>query len=97
MARHQASVEDFLDGSPPALRLSFRPWRGPWTEKLSPPGGVLELALEDGPEGPVTVRVRLDPEAPEPTEELRVSPAKLGAAWLEGHALGFVERVLHRG
>jgi hypothetical protein len=98
MARHDAAVEDLLDGSPPRLLLSLRPWRGPWTDELSPPQGTLELALEAGPEGQVAVRMWLDanPEADEPTEMVRLAPARLSAAWLEGLTLDFVGRLLAR-
>ncbi len=96
MAHHEASMEDDLEGAPPRLRLAMRPWRGPWTEDLAPPQGILELSLPEGAEGPVTVRVWLDAEAATPDEESRVPTARLGAAWLEQLVLGFVERLLAR-
>jgi hypothetical protein len=96
MARHAASVDDRLDGSPPTLRLTLRPWRGPWTEELHPPRGVLELTLDAGPDGPVTVRTWLDDEADHSTEQVSVPPTRLSAGWLESHAVHFVERLLAR-
>lgn len=96
MARHEAVVEDMLDTTPALVRLTVRPWRGPWTEELSPPRGTLELAMEPGPEERVAVRVWLFAEAEAPSEEVRVPPPKLGAAWLEGTVLDFVERLLAR-
>jgi hypothetical protein len=96
MARHAAVVEDLLDGTPALVRLTLVPWRGPWTEELSPPRGTFELALETGPDELVAVRMWLDVDTNAPTEELRVAPSKLGAAWLEGRVLDFVARVLAR-
>ena len=96
MARHEAVVEDLLDGTPARVRLTVRPWRGPWTEDLSAPCGTLELAMEPGPEERVAVRMWLDSEAEAPSEALSVPPAKLGAAWLEGAVLDFVARLLSR-
>ena len=96
MARHEASVEDRLDGSPPSLRLTLRPWRGPWTEELHPPQGLLEVTLDAGPDGPVTLRTWLDDEADRPTEEAEVSPSKLSAGWLGSHVVHFIERLLAR-
>jgi hypothetical protein len=96
MARHDAVVEDLLDGTPALVRLTVRPWRGPWTDDPAPPRGILELALEAGTEERVTVRSWLSPEAPAPYEEVRVPPSKVGAAWLEGAILDFVARLLAR-
>jgi hypothetical protein len=94
MARHQAAVEDLLEGTPPTLRFSVRPWRGPWTEELSPPRGTLVLSLEG--EDAVRVCAWLDPEADEPAEEASVPPMRINAAWLERLVLDFVERLLAR-
>jgi hypothetical protein len=94
IARHTAAVEDRLDGPPPSLTLSLRPWRGPWTHELSPAGGRLELTLEDGPAGPVTVRTWLDATDDEATAETVGPAAKLSAGWLEAPALDFGERLL---
>jgi hypothetical protein len=96
LARHEAVAEDHLDAAQPITRLVLRPWRGPWTEGLSPPRSALELAVESVPAEQVVVRLWLDVDAPEPTEELRVPPTKLSAAWLEGLALELVERALAR-
>jgi hypothetical protein len=96
LARHEAAAEDHLDGSPPTVRLTFKPWRGPWTEELSPPLSVLELAVECEPAERIAVRMWLDSEATEPTDEATVAPNKLGAAWLEGIVLDFVARALAR-
>lgn len=98
MARHGAAVADLLDGSPPRLLLSLRPWRGPWTDELCPPQGTLELALEAGAEGQVAVRMWVDanPETDEPTEALSLALASLSATRLEGLAVEFVARVLAR-
>lgn len=96
MARHTATVEDLLDAAPPSLRLLLRPWRGPWTEELSAPLGVLELVLADGPGGPVTVRTWLDAESAEPTDEMEVPPSRVGAAWLDQAVVAFVKARLTR-
>ncbi|MEX2048867.1 MAG: hypothetical protein WEB90_04755 [Gemmatimonadota bacterium] len=98
LARHEASVEDQLEATPPTLRFSLRPWRGPWTEELSPPRGTLVLSLEGAgaSEDAVSVHVWLDPEAEEPTDEMRVAPGRVNAAWLERLVLDFVERVFAR-
>jgi hypothetical protein len=96
LARHEAVAEDLLDLESPSIRLAFRPWRGPWTEELAPPRSILELAVDSLPEDQIVVRIWLDGEATEPTEERNVPPAKLGAAWLEAVVLEFVERVLAR-
>jgi hypothetical protein len=96
MARHEASVEDRLEATPPVLRFSLLPWRGPWTEELSPPRGVLVLAIENEGEERVVVRIWLDAEANEPTEETRLPPIRVGAAWLELLVVDFVERLLER-
>lgn len=96
LARHEALAEDNLDGTPPNIRLTFRPWRGPWTEELSPPRSLLELVVESVPEDQIVVRIWLDGEASEATDETSVSAAKLGAAWLEAVVLDFAERVLAR-
>jgi hypothetical protein len=97
LARHEAVAEDLLDAALPVARLTFRPWRGPWTEKLSPPASALELAVTSPHSEQIAVRVWLDVEASEPTEEIRVPPSKLGAGWLEGVVLEFVQRALARG
>jgi hypothetical protein len=78
------------------LRLLLRPWRGPWTEELSPPQGVLELSLEDGPASRVLVRVWLDPDSAEPADVARIPSSQVGTAWGERLALDFVERLLAR-
>lgn len=96
LARHHATAEDLLDGAVPTARLTFRPWRGPWTEKLDPPVSALELALVVEPTEEIAVRVWLDVAAEEPTEEVVVPTAKLGAAWLEGVVVDFVQRSLAR-
>jgi hypothetical protein len=44
----------------------------------------------------VTVRTWLDATDDEATAETVVPAAKLSAAWLEAHALDFVERLLAR-
>ena len=96
MARHDAVVDDMLDGTPALLRLTVRPWRGPWTEELAPPRGTFELALEPGAEEGVTVRLWLDLEAQAPSDAARVPPSRISAAWLEGAILDFVARLLAR-
>jgi hypothetical protein len=99
IARHEASVEDQLEATPPTLRFSLRPWRGPWTDELAPPRGTLVLSLEGAAgasEDAVSVRFWLDPEAEEPTDEMRVPPVRVNAAWLERLVLDFVERLLAR-
>ncbi len=96
LARHESSVEDLLDGTPPTLRLLFRPWRGPWTEQLAAPLGVLELVLADDSEERVALRTWLDVESPQPTQEVLVSPARLGAEGLQRAALDFVRARLAR-
>jgi hypothetical protein len=98
IARHEASVDDQLEATPPTLRFSLRPWRGPWTDELSPPRGTLVLSLEgsEASEDVVSVRFWLDPEADEPTDEMRVPPARVNAAWLERLVLDFVRRLLER-
>lgn len=96
LARHDAVVEDLLDQTPPRIRLTVRPWRGPWTEGLSPPAGVLELELDTGEDEQVIMRIWLDPEADEPTAETSVPPARLGAAWLDAQVLDFVAKLLER-
>jgi len=96
LARHEAVAEDHLDGEPPTVRLTFMPWRGPWTEELAPPLSILELGIDSGPEDQIVVRIWLDGEASEPTDETSVPPVRVGAAWLESVVLEFVERVLAR-
>ena len=96
MSRHPAAVEDLLAETPAVVRLSMRPWRGPWTEELSPPEGALELMLDDRPEERVVVRIWLDNAATAPAEEAHVTTAKLGAGWLEQLAADFVARMLSR-
>lgn len=96
MARHEAQVDDQLDDATPVLRLRLRAWRGPWTAKLSPPVGALELRLEGGPDGEVWVRQWLDLSSDEPSEESRIPVTKVSAAWLQSLALRFVEGVLSR-
>jgi hypothetical protein len=96
LARHHSGAEDHLDAVVPMARLTFRPWRGPWTDKLDPPVGALELAVVFEPAEQIAVRVWLDVAATEPTEEVRGPPTKLGAAWLEGLVVEFVQRSLAR-
>lgn len=95
-ARHEAWVEDRLAETPPVLRLSVRPWRGPWSEETSPQGGVLVLALEDAPEERVLVRAWLATEAEEPTGGTSIAPIRVSAAWLERLVVGFVAQLLER-
>ncbi len=94
MARHHAVVEDHLDGAPPLIRLTVRPWRGPWSEGQEPPEGTLELVLEPGAEGMVIAESWIGPAAKEPAALARVAPAKFGAAWLEGQVFDFLARLL---
>jgi hypothetical protein len=96
MARHDAALEDRLDASPPTLLLSVRPWRGPWTQELAPPRGTLAIVLHGGPEEHIVVRFSLDSDAEEPAREMRVSPARISAVWLERVVVEFVERLLAR-
>jgi hypothetical protein len=96
LARHHATAEDLLDADVPVARMTFRPWRGPWTEKLDPPVSALEFAVVPEPAEQISVRVWLDVAAEEPTEEIVVPPTKLGAAWLEGVVVDFVQRSLAR-
>jgi hypothetical protein len=96
LARHHATVEDLLDAAVPTARLTFKPWRGPWTEKLDPPVSALELTVLLEPAEQIAVRVWLDVAADGPVEEIPVPPSKLGAAWLESVVVDFVQRALAR-
>jgi hypothetical protein len=96
LARHDAAVEDLLDEVPSLVRLSVRPWRGPWTGKLSPPPGIFELEIDAAREDQIVARVQLDPEADEPAEETLLQPSRLTAAWLEARVLDFVAKLLAR-
>jgi hypothetical protein len=96
MARHEAYLFDHLDESPPALVLTLRPWRGPWTADLAPPLGTLLLEVGSGAPEQVVVRSWLDSEAEEPAHEVRVPPSTVRAAWLERTVVEFVERLLAR-
>jgi len=95
MARHDAQVEDLLDGSPPVLRLALRPWQGPLAGP-DPVEGTLEIEPIGMEQDAVVVRSACeDPERPWAEEE-RIPAAKLTAAWLEGRILAFVGKVLDR-
>ncbi|MBM4183335.1 MAG: hypothetical protein FJ207_03815 [Gemmatimonadetes bacterium] len=96
LARHEAAAEDLLEDTPPSIRLIFKPWRGPWTEELSPPRSMLVLVLASEPEDRIIVRTWLDGEANEPADETSIPTTKVSAAWLESVVLEFVERVLAR-
>jgi hypothetical protein len=94
VARHEAAVEDHLEGTPPLVRLRFRPWRGPLSRGAGPAEGTLEIALADGGEGQVVARAWLDASTDVPDQEARVHLSRLGAAWLEARVLDFVGRLL---
>lgn len=96
LSRHDAVIEDLLDQARPRIRLTVRPWRGPWTEGLSPPAGMFELELQGGGDDQVIMRIWLDVDGAEPSAETTVPPARLGAAWLDAQVLDFVARLLER-
>jgi hypothetical protein len=96
LCRHEAFIEDLLDTDSPRVRLTVRPWRGPWSEKLSPPTGVLELALEVERELEIVMRTWLDANDSQPTDESCVPSARLSAAWLDSQVLDFVAKLLRR-
>lgn len=95
MAGHDALLEDRLDGTPPVLELTLRPWRGPLA-----PQDAIEGTLQIRPGGvdQDTVRVRAACDSPELpwVEEDQIPAPKLTAAWLEARVLSFVGQVLAR-
>ena len=93
MARHEAVVEDLLDEAPPIVRLTMRPWRGQLAAPSAVAEGSLELAIEEGTEE-ISLHVWLGPRTGPSSDQERVPTAKLGAAWLEGRVLSFVQRLL---
>jgi hypothetical protein len=95
LARHTATLEDQLESTPPTLILTLQPWRGPWTDRLAPPSGSFVLELESGPQEHVVARIWLESED-EPSEESRLPASRIGAEWLEGEVVRFVERLLAR-
>jgi hypothetical protein len=96
MARHEATVEDLLDEPVPAVRFNMRPWRGPLADLPALDEGHLELTIHEGPEQQIVLRSWLGPCAGPPNDQERVGTTKLGAAWLEGRVLGFVQRLLNQ-
>lgn len=94
IARHEARLEDALDETPPAVRLAVRPWSGPFVEDEMPLDGLLELTVDPGAEGEVIARTWLGPAGDVLEREVSVTPAKLGAAWLEGQVLDFLAKLL---
>jgi hypothetical protein len=96
LARHDAVVEDLLDEVPALVRLSVRPWRGPWTRTLSPPSGVFELEIDPAREDQIISRIQLDAETDGPADETLLQPSRLTAAWLEARVLDFVTKLLAR-
>jgi hypothetical protein len=96
LARHAAALEDELESDPPRLILTLQPWRGPWTDRLAPPSGAFVLELEPGLQEHVIARFWLETEAHEPSEESRLPASRIGAEWLEGEVVRFVERLLAR-
>jgi hypothetical protein len=96
MAQHEAAVEDLLEATPPLLRVTFRPRRGPFIHGPPPPFATLEIGLQEGgKEELVTARWWIVPTV-EPTAELSVPPSRAGGAWLDQVFVEFVEQVLER-
>jgi hypothetical protein len=96
MARHGAAVEDLLDGVPPAIRLTVRPWSNPMDEDVEPAAGMLEFVVEPGAHGMILAQSWTGASFDVPLEELRVPPGSFGAAWLEARVLDFLARLLGR-
>jgi hypothetical protein len=94
MARHEVSIEDLLDQSPPLLRLWMRPWRGPLCDDPTPPLARLELILTSGEGELVVARTWLDDGLDNPTREVGIPAAGLGGDPLIRVTADFVERVL---
>jgi hypothetical protein len=95
IARHEAWLEDLLEGSPPLIRMTMRPWRAILTHTPPPPLATLEVELEDQEEASVVARMWIEPTV-KPETEVRVPVARVSAGWLEDVSLEFVERVLDR-
>jgi hypothetical protein len=94
MARHEAHVEDLLDGVPPAIRLTVRPWSNPMDEGREPMAGMLEFVVEPVAHGMILAQSWTGASFDVPLEELRVPPGSFGAAWLETRVLEFLAKLL---
>ena len=96
MARHETTVDDRLDQPTPSLRFRIRPWRGPFDERRSGDGAVLEILVDEGKAPTVTGRLWLDPLSATPTEQSHVAAANVTDPWVKRLLLDFVEKALRQ-
>lgn len=95
MARHEADLEDLLEEDHPRILLTLRPWLGPWAETAEVVTSRLEVAVENGGEEQVVVRVWFG-QGSDHDGIARITAPKLSAQWLERRVLEFVDHVLDR-
>jgi hypothetical protein len=95
LAQHDAALEDALEGSPPLIRITFRPRRGPFTQAPPSPFATLEFEIQEGEEEVIVARWWVEPTV-KPTAESTVAPSGASGAWLERVCLAFVEQVFDR-
>jgi hypothetical protein len=93
MARHEARVDDLLDGPAPTLRLVLQPWSSPLADER-PREGVLEIGIEDPDPQHVVVRYGISCSEPPVVREDRIPTTKLSSSWLDARLLDFVTLVL---
>jgi len=96
MAHHETTVDDRLDQPTPSLRFRIRPWRGPFDERRSGDGAVLEILVDEGQAPTVTGRLWLNPLSATPSEQSQVAAASVTDAWVHRLLLDFVEKALRQ-
>jgi hypothetical protein len=94
-ADHRLRVQDLLDlPEQPSLRVLFWPQPGPLKVEEGRKRATLEFVVRNGAEGHVEAAYWID-EEPVVRVALGTCPvARLGAAWLRGRILDFVEAIL---
>lgn len=96
LARHEAALEDALDGPVPRVRLWLRAHPGPLDEEEPRGRSRLEMVLEEEPEPLLRLRAWADPTSEDPSQLGEISLGRLGASWLDERVMMFVGDVLGR-